>query len=128
MATRIAGINLPDEKRAEIALTYIYGIGRSASKKLLQEFNIDLNIKLKDIPESIINTLREKIEKKMIVEGDLRRTKAQDIKRLKEINSYRGNRHKANLPVRGQKTKTNARTKRGKKTTIGSGKVKLVKK
>lgn len=120
---RIAGINLPDNKRVEIALTYIYGIGRSLSDKILDELKIDKNKKAKDLSDKEADSLRNRIEK-MHVEGDLRRNISQDIKRLKDIGSYRGLRHKAGLPVRGQRTKTNARTKRGKRVTMGSGRTK----
>jgi small subunit ribosomal protein S13 len=123
---RIAGINLPENKRVEIALTYIYGIGNSIAKKVLSELKIDPNIRVKDLSEKDADALRTTIEKKHI-EGDLRRIISQDIKRLKEVNCYRGSRHKAGLPVRGQRTKTNARTKRGKRVTMGSGKTKLQK-
>uniref|UniRef100_A0A7C4M3F7 Small ribosomal subunit protein uS13 n=1 Tax=candidate division CPR3 bacterium TaxID=2268181 RepID=A0A7C4M3F7_UNCC3 len=126
MAVRIAGINLPDNKRAEVALTCIYGIGRSISNKVLDELKINRDRKIKDLSEKEIDELRARIEK-MSIEGDLRRTVSQDIKRLKDIGCYRGSRHKANLPVRGQRTKTNARTKRGKRVTMGSGKKKAQK-
>ena len=118
---RIAGINLPDNKRIEIALTYIYGIGRSTSNKILDELKINKDTRAKDLSEKDADALRNRIEK-MPIEGDLRRSFSQDIKRLKDIGSYRGMRHKASLPVRGQRTKTNARTKRGKRVTMGSGK------
>lgn len=120
---RIAGVNLPDNKRVEIALTYIYGVGRSTAVKILDELKINKDTKAKDLSEKDADTLRIRIEK-MSIEGDLRRAVSQDIKRLKDINSYRGNRHKNSLPVRGQRTKTNARTKRGKRVTMGSGKKK----
>jgi len=120
---RIAGINLPDNKRAEIALTYIYGIGKSMANKILSELKINRDTKIKDLSDSQADALRARIEK-MPVEGDLRRAISQDIKRLKDIGTYRGLRHKANLPVRGQRTRTNARTKRGKRVTMGSGRLK----
>jgi small subunit ribosomal protein S13 len=120
---RIAGINLPKGKRIEIALTYIFGIGRSSSKKLLTDLKIDVNTKTDDLTQDQENKIREVIEK-IVTEGDLRRRVANDIKRLQEIGSYRGFRHRRRLPVRGQRTKTNARTKRGKRVTMGSGKVK----
>lgn len=123
---RIAGINLPNEKHIEIALTYILGIGRSTSKQILEEAKIDPNTFVKDLSEKEEAKLREIISRYKI-EGDLRREKQQNIKRLQEIGSYRGFRHMRRLPVRGQRTKTNARTKRGKKVTMGSGKVKLQK-
>jgi len=118
---RIAGVNLPENKRIEIGLTYIFGIGKSSSTKILQKTGIDGNKKVKDLEEREVTSLRESIEKDYRVEGDLRRNVSENIKRLKEIGSYRGDRHKRNLPARGQRTKTNARTKRGKKVTMGSG-------
>jgi len=120
---RIAGINLPDNKRVEVALTYIYGIGRNTSTKILDELKINKDTKAKDLSDKEADALRIEIEK-MPIEGDLRRAASQDIKRLKDIGSYRGLRHKANLPVRGQRTRTNARTKRGKRVTMGSGRKK----
>lgn len=120
---RIAGINLPDNKRVEIALTYIYGIGKSVSNKILAELKINRDTRTKDLTEQEADALRARIEK-MSTEGDLRRIVSQDIKRLKDVNSYRGVRHKSSLPVRGQRTKTNARTKRGKRVTMASGKKK----
>jgi len=120
---RIAGINLPKGKRIEVALTYIFGIGRSASHKLLTNLKIDVNTKTDALTQDQENKIREAIEK-IVTEGDLRRRVANDIKRLQEIGSYRGFRHRRRLPVRGQRTKTNARTKRGKRVTMGSGKVK----
>jgi small subunit ribosomal protein S13 len=128
MAARIVGVNLPEAKRVEIGLTYIFGIGLTTSKKILKDTGIDPNIRVKDLTEGEINKIREAIEGKVMVEGDLRRDVANDIRRLKEIGSYRGNRHSANLPVRGQRTKTNARTKRGKKVTVGSGRKKSAEK
>ena len=125
---RIAGVNIPDNKRTEIALTAIYGIGRSQAKKIVGFAGIDKNRKVKDLSEQEINALRDGVEKGgMLIEGDLRRARSQDIKALKDIDSYRGTRHKRNLPVRGQRTKTNARTKRGKRKTMGSGRVKVQK-
>ena len=118
---RIAGINLPNEKRIEIALTYLFGIGLSLSQKVLTELKINPNTRAKDISETDLEKIRQYIAKSYLVEGDLRTEISQNIKRLKEINSYRGQRHGHNLPVRGQRTKTNARTKRGKKITMGSG-------
>ncbi len=119
---RIAGVNLPKEKRIEVGLTSIFGIGRSLSKKILNELNIDLNIKVKDLSDAEVGKLREAIGK-LTLEGDLRRKVSMDIKRLQDIGSYRGFRHRKRLPVRGQRTKTNARTKRGKKVTIANKKV-----
>jgi small subunit ribosomal protein S13 len=125
---RISGVNLPQDKRVEIGLTYIYGIGLSTSKKILKETGVDPNTRVKDLAEGEVNAIRAAIEGKVRVEGDVRREVTQDIKRLKEIGSYRGSRHSSNLPVRGQRTKTNARTKRGKKITMGSGRKKAAEK
>lgn len=125
MAVRIAGVNIPNEKRIEIALTYIHGIGRTRSNVILAEAKVDKETRVKDLPEEEVNRLREIIEKKYTVEGDLRREVQSNIKRLKEIGSYRGLRHAKHLPVRGQRTKTNSRTVRGnKRVTMGSGKSK----
>lgn len=119
---RIAGVNLPKEKRVVIGLTAIYGIGRNVSTQLLKEANIDENIKVKDLSENQLAILREKIEK-MPVEGDLRRRYQMDIKRLQEVGTYRGFRHRKGLPVRGQQTKTNARTRKGKRKTVANKKI-----
>jgi len=125
MAVRIAGVNLPNDKRIEVALTYIYGIGRSRAAKILEMAKVDRDIRVSDLKEDAVNTLREIIEKKFTVEGDLRRETQSNIKRLKEINCYRGSRHSKRLPARGQRTKTNSRTIRGnKRITMGSGKSK----
>jgi len=122
---RIAGINIPDNKRIEISLTYIYGIGRTTSQKILDELDIDRNIRTKDLAEGVANKLREAVEKKYRVEGELRHEVKQNIKRLKEIGCYRGSRHQKNLPSRGQRTKTNTRTVRGNvRKTMGSGRKK----
>jgi small subunit ribosomal protein S13 len=122
MAVRIAGVTLPNEKRVEIALTYIFGIGRSKANKILQQTQTDINIRVKNLTEDQINKLRNLIEKEYRVEGDLKREIGSNIKRLKEISSYRGLRHSKNLPVRGQRTKTNSRTVRGNvRKTMGSG-------
>jgi len=110
---RIAGITLPSQKRIEIGLTYIFGIGRSKANKILQEAKIDKDKKVKDLSEDEINRIRQIIEKKEKIEGDLRKEINLNIKRLIEIGSYRGMRHKRKLPVRGQRTKTNARTRKG---------------
>jgi small subunit ribosomal protein S13 len=119
---RIAGVTIPNDKRIEIALTYIYGIGLPTAKKILTETKIDGNIRAKDLRDNQVNTLREFIEKKYKVEGDLRRDVMIHIKRLKDINSYRGSRHAKRLPARGQRTKTNTRTVRGNvRRTMGSG-------
>jgi small subunit ribosomal protein S13 len=125
---RIAGINLPNEKRLEIALTYLFGIGLSLSQKILTELKIDPNIRVKDLDENDLEKIRQYIGKRYRVEGDLRTEISQNIKRLKETGSYRGSRHSHNLPARGQRTKTNARTKRGKKVTVGSGRKTIEKK
>ncbi len=119
---RIAGVNLPKNKRVEIALTYLYGIGLPLSQKILKVTEIDPNIRTDDLKEDQVNRLREVIEKNYRVEGDLRREILMNIKRLKEIGAYRGDRHAKNLPVRGQRTKTNTRTVRGNvRKTMGSG-------
>jgi len=112
---RIAGITLPPEKRIEIGLTYIYGIGRSKSKTILQEAKIDKDKKVKALTEEEVNKIRQIIEKREKIEGDLRKEVAMNIKRLVDIGCYRGMRHKRKLPVRGQRTKTNARTRKGPK-------------
>lgn len=119
---RIAGIDLPREKRVEIGLTYIYGIGKQVSKKLLLEAGINPNTRIKDLTEAEISKLRELIDKNHMVEGDLRRDISLNVKRLMEIGSYRGVRHRKGLPVRGQNTKNNSRTRKGVKRTIGKGK------
>ena len=124
---RIAGVNIPTDKRVEIALTYIYGIGLTRSQKILTQANIDPNTRVKDLTETEVNRIREILEKNFKVEGDLRREVTGNINRLKEILSYRGLRHKLGLPVHGQRTKTNSRTKRGKRMTMGSGKKKVSK-
>jgi small subunit ribosomal protein S13 len=124
---RIAGINLPKGKRVEVALTYIYGIGRSVSKKLLTQLKVNLDTKVEDLTPEQEQKIRDAIGK-MVTEGDLRRQVGDNIKRLQEIGTYRGFRHRRHLPVRGQRTKTNARTKRGKKKTMGSGRTKIEKK
>ncbi len=119
---RIAGINLPNEKRIEAALPYIYGVGLSLSKKILAETSVDPNKRTKDLSEPELNRIREYIEKSFKVEGELRQQILLNIKRLKEIGSYRGVRHIKGLPVRGQRTKTNSRTRRGNvRKTAGSG-------
>jgi len=125
---RIKGVEIPKNKRVEIALTYIYGIGLKTSQIILEKAKIDPNTRVSKLAEAEINLIRELIEKNYLVEGDLKRDINQNIKRLKEEGTYRGLRHKAGLPVRGQRTKTNARTKRGKKITMGSGKKKAAQK
>jgi len=123
MAVRIAGVTIPNEKRVEIALTYIFGVGRPRSNDILKAAGVDRNKRVKDLNEEEVNKLRVIIEKEHRVEGDLRREIMGNIKRLKEIGSYRGLRHARNLPVRGQRTKTNSRTVRGnKRQTAVSGK------
>src|ERR1700722_7797647 len=112
---RIAGVNLPLNKRSEIGLTYIYGIGRSTSNKVLAEVKVSPDTYIRDLTEDAISRLREEIHPQRTVGGDLRRERSQDIKRLQEIACYRGLRHRRGLPVRGQKTKTNARTRKGPK-------------
>lgn len=119
---RIAGVDLPREKRLEIALTYIYGIGRSLSNKILSETQIDPDTRVRDLTESEVSKLRTYIDKNLIVEGDLRRETALNIKRLIEIGSYRGVRHRRGLPVRGQSSKTNARTRKGPRRTVANKK------
>ncbi len=121
---RLAGVNIPDDKRSVIALTYIYGIGRTSSEKILDTLGIDHNTRIKDLTETELTKIREAIDKDYEVEGDLAQRRRVSINRLREINSYRGLRHKSNLPVRGQRTKTNARTKRGKRATVGGAKSK----
>ena len=116
---RIAGIDIPREKRVEIALTYIYGIGLPTSQKILKTTSVNPDTRVRDLTEEQVNRLREVIDRGIKVEGDLRRQVALDIKRLIEIGSYRGMRHRRNLPVRGQRTKTNARQRRGPKKTVG---------
>ena len=116
---RIAGVNLPLNKRSEIGLTYIFGIGRSTANKVLSEVGVSPDTYVRDLTEDEVGKLRDAIDENLTVEGDLRRERSQDIKRLQEIGSYRGLRHRRGLPVRGQKTKTNARTRKGPKKTVG---------
>ena len=116
---RIAGINLPREKRTEIGLTYIFGIGRSTSQKILESLKIGRDTKIRDLTEDEVGKLRAYIDANVTVEGDLRRERTQNIKRLMEIGCYRGLRHRRGLPVNGQRTKTNARTRKGPKKTVG---------
>ena len=119
---RIAGVDLPREKRVEIGLTYVYGIGRTSAKKILEETGINPDTRVKDLTEEEIGKIRDAIDANFTVEGDLRREVALNIKRLVEIGSYRGLRHRRGLPVRGQRTKTNARTRKGPKRTIANKK------
>ena len=125
---RISGVNIPLNKRVEIGLTYIYGIGRSTSNKLLAELGIEPDRKVRDLTEEEVIKLRELIDKDMTVEGDLRRERSQNVKRLQEIGSYRGLCHRRGLPVHGQNTKTNARTRKGPKRMQVAGKKKATKK
>ena len=116
---RIAGVDIPREKRVEVALTYVFGIGLPTSQKILAQTNINPDTRVRDLTEEQVNRLREVIDRRHKVEGDLRREVALNIKRLIEIGSYRGLRHRRNLPVRGHRTKTNARPRRGPKQTVG---------
>ena len=125
---RIAGINLPLNKRAEIGLTYIFGIGRATANKVLTEAEVGADTYVRDLTEDEVGRLRDVIDRNLVVEGDLRRERSQDIKRLQEIGCYRGVRHRRGLPVRGQKTKTNARTRKGPKRMQVAGKKKAGKK
>jgi small subunit ribosomal protein S13 len=125
---RISGVNIPLNKRAEIGLTYIYGIGRPTANKLLQEAGVSADTYVRDLTEDEVVKLRDLIDGQMTVEGDLRRERQQNVKRLQEIGSYRGLRHRRGLPVRGQNTKTNARTRKGPKRMQVAGKKKATKK
>jgi small subunit ribosomal protein S13 len=125
---RIAGVNLPLNKRSEIGLTYIYGIGRTTADKVLAEANVSPDTYIRDLTEDEVSRLRDLIDRSLTVEGDLRRERSQDIKRLQEIGCYRGLRHRRGLPVRGQNTKTNARTRKGPKRLQVAGKKKAGKK
>ena len=119
---RIAGVNIPNQKRLEIGLTYIYGIGQSTAKRICAALDLSPDTKVRDLTEDEVAKLRDYIDEHYQVEGDLRRERTQAIKRLQEIGSYRGVRHRRNLPARGQRTKTNARTRKGPKKTVGRGK------
>ncbi|MCF6155974.1 MAG: 30S ribosomal protein S13 [Candidatus Brocadia sp.] len=119
---RIAGNDIPADKRVVIALTYIYGIGKALSQKILKDLNIDENVRAKDLHEDQLSMLGAYIEKNFTIEGQLRRQEMQNIARMKSINCYRGIRHKVGLPVRGQRTKTNARTRKGRKKTVAGKK------
>ena len=117
---RVAGADIPNDKRVEIALTYIYGVGLSSAKKILQKTSINPDTRVKDLTENEMARLRETIEQQYTVEGDLRRELAMNIKRLMDIGAYRGLRHRRGMPVRGQRTRTNARTRKGPRRTIGT--------
>lgn len=119
---RIAGVDLPRDKRVEIGLTYIFGVGRTRSNQILQKTGINPDTRIRDLTDDEISKLRDVIEKEYVVEGDLRRDIALNIKRLMEIGCYRGRRHRVGLPVRGQRTKTNARTRKGPKKTVANKK------
>ena len=125
---RIAGVNLPREKRVEIGLTYIFGIGRSTSQSVLSSLEIDRDTKVRDLTEEEVSKLRGYIDQNLMVEGDLRRERSQNVKRLMEIGCYRGLRHRRGLPVHGQRTKTNARTRRGPRRTVAGRKKAAAKK
>ena len=124
---RIAGVDIPREKRVQVSLTYIFGIGRSTSNDILRTADIDPNVQVKDLSESEVSRLRQIIDADHTVEGELRRQKAMNIKRLTEIGSYRGVRHRRGLPVRGQRTSTNARTRKGPRRAAVAGKKKVKK-
>jgi small subunit ribosomal protein S13 len=124
---RIAGVDLPKNKRVGVGLTYIYGIGQTSAAKILEDTGVNPDTRVKDLTEEEINKLKSMIERDYKVEGSLRREVATNIKRLTEIGSYRGIRHRRNLPARGQRTRTNARTKRGMRKTVGATKVKVQK-
>ena len=119
---RLAGVDLPNDKRIEIGLTYVYGIGNTKSKEILAKAKMDPDTRVKDLTEDEVGEIRKVIENEHMVEGDLRRENSMNIKRLMEIGCYRGIRHRKGLPVRGQKTKTNARTRKGPKKTVGRSK------
>ena len=121
---RIAGVDLPREKRVEVGLTYIYGIGLHTSQQLLERTNVNPDTRVRDLTDDEVNRLRDMIDKEMRVEGDLRREVSMNIKRLMDIGSYRGLRHRRGMPLRGQRTRTNARTRRGPKRAIGGRKKK----
>jgi small subunit ribosomal protein S13 len=125
---RIAGVNIPLNKRVEVGLTYIYGVGRSTSNQLLAQLGISPDTYVRDLTEDEVAKLRDSIDDDLVVEGDLRRERSQNVKRLMEIGSYRGMRHRRGLPVRGQNTKTNARTRKGPKRMSVAGKKKATKK
>ena|SRR3990167_4637890 len=116
---RISGVVIPDKKQVHVALTYIYGIGSMSSKKILEKVKIEPTVRAKDLTDAEISKIQDEINNTLIVEGELQRVVSSNIKRLKDVNAYRGIRHKVGLPVRGQRTRTNARTKRGKKVAVG---------
>ena len=120
---RIAGVDIPREKRVEVALTYIFGVGLTTSQKILKQTSISPDTRVKDLTEEQINRLREVVDKGRKVEGDLRREIAMNVKRLIEVGTYRGSRHRKNLPSRGQRTKTNARSRRGARKTVAGKKI-----
>lgn len=119
---RIAGVDIPRDKRVEVSLTYIYGVGRASAIKILKQAEINLNTRVKDLTEQEISRIREILEGTYVVEGDLRRELSMNIKRLMDIGTYRGLRHRRGLPVRGQRTRTNARTRKGPRRTVGARK------
>jgi len=119
---RVAGVNLPREKRLEIGLTYIYGVGQSTARQVCAALGLSTDMKVRDLTDEEVGRLREHIDGTLQVEGDLRRERSQAIRRLSEIGAYRGLRHRRSLPVNGQRTKTNARTRKGPKKTVGRGK------
>ncbi|MDQ3876515.1 MAG: 30S ribosomal protein S13 [Actinomycetota bacterium] len=119
---RIAGVNLPREKRLEVGLTYIFGVGRSTAQQVIDNLGLSPDMKVRDLTDEEITKLRAEIDGNLTVEGDLRRERSQAVKRLSEIGAYRGLRHRRGLPVNGQRTKTNARTRKGPKKTVGRGK------
>ena len=119
---RIAGVNLPNQKRLEIGLTYIYGIGQPTARKVAAELGLNADTKIRDLTDDEVTKLRQYIDENLEVEGDLRRDRSQAIKRLSEIGAYRGIRHRRGLPVHGQRTRTNARSRKGPKKTVGRGK------
>ena len=119
---RIAGVDIPADKRIVIALTYVYGVGKVISKEVLRELDIDENIRAKDLPDDTISAIGSHLGKNYVIEGQLRRQESQNIGRLKNISSYRGLRHRLGLPVRGQRTKTNARTRKGRRKTVAGKK------
>jgi small subunit ribosomal protein S13 len=125
---RIAGVNIPLNKRVEVGLTYIYGIGRSHARRVLAETGVDPNTYVKNLTEDEVRKLRDRIDQELTVEGDLRRERSQNVKRLSEIGAYRGVRHRRGLPVNGQRTKTNARTRKGPRRMQVAGKKKVTKK